>query len=75
MAPRKTNVFLNQIVELIADGEHVGRKKVTKISKLDVLHSSRIPKGCYGIEVIELYSDKDANLFHVPPMDEGVKTL
>ena len=74
MAPHKINVFLNQIVEFIAHGEPVGRKKVTKISNLDVLHSSRISKGYYGVEVIQVYSDKDADLPHAPLMDEDVKT-
>lgn len=76
MALCKRDIFLNQLVEFLVHGESISsRGKVTKVSNLDAPHGSSIPKGCYGIEVIQVYKDKDADLPYLLPKDEDIKTL
>ena len=75
MAPRKANVMLNANVEFIHNKKAIGRGKVVKVSNLDVLHGSRLPKGCYGVAVNNIYEGKDAPLPHPVPMEDDITSL
>ena len=75
VAPRKTNAFLNEVVEFLSKGQVVDRGKVTKVSNLDVLHGIRLPKGCYRVAMTQVYGGKDADLSHPPPMEDDVRNL
>ena len=70
MAPCKTNVMLNALVEFIHNKLPIGHGKILKVSNLDVLHGSRLSKGCYyGVSVITIYGGKDV------PMEDKITTL
>lgn len=75
MATRRTKSLANIVVEFISNGEAVGRGKVVKVSNLDVLHGSHLPKGCYGITMIQTYGGKDANLPYPLPIEDDITTL
>ena len=75
MAPRKANPMLNATVEFVHNKQGIGRGKVLKVINLDVLHGTRLPKGCYGVAVISVYGGKDAPLPHLVPMEDNIKTL
>ena len=75
MAPVKSRSPIGSIVEFLYNGEAIGRGKITKISNLDVLHGSRMPKGCYGVLVIQVYGGKNVPLPHMNPMDNETTTL
>ena len=75
MGPRKVNVMLNANVEFIHNNKAIGRGKVVKVSNLDVLHGSRLPKGCYGVAVNYIYEGKDAPLPHPMPMENDITSL
>ncbi|KAI5084185.1 hypothetical protein GOP47_0000354, partial [Adiantum capillus-veneris] len=67
--------IVGSLVEIMNNGEAIGRGKITKVSNLDVLNGSRMPSGCYGVSVVQVYAGKDAPLRHLNPMDEDTKTL
>ena len=75
MAPRKVNVMLNANVEFIFNKKPIGRGKVVKVSNLDVLHGSKLPKVCYGAAVNSIYKGKDAPLPHPVPMEDDITSL
>ena len=75
MAPTKAKSTLGAIVEFLSNGEAIGRGKVMKISNLDVLHNSRMPKGCFGVSVLQVYEGMDAPLPHLNQGDENTTTL
>ena len=75
MALHKANPFLNAAVEFKYNGEAVGRGKVLKVSNLDVLHGSKLPRGCYGIAVLSVYGGENAPLAHPLPHDNNITTL
>ena len=67
--------MLNATVEFVHNKQGIGPGKVLKVSNLDVLHGTRLPKGCYGVAVISVYGGKDAPLPHLVPMEDNIKTL
>ena len=75
MPPRKVNVMLNEIVEFVHNKQPIGRGEILKVSNLDVLHESRMPKGCYGVFVLSICRGKDAPLPHLIPMEDDITTL
>ena len=75
MAPRKANPMLNATMEFVHNKQGIGRGKGLKVSNLDILHGTRLPKGCYGFAVISVYGGKDAPLPHLVPMEDNIKTL
>ena len=75
MAPRKANPMLNATVEFVHNKQGIGWENFFKVSNLDVLHGTRLPKCCYGVVVISVYGGKDAPLPHLVPMEDNIKTL
>ena len=75
MASCKANPMLNATMEFVHNKQGIGWGKVLKVSNLDVLHGTRLPKGCYGVAVISVYGGKDAPLPHLVPMEDNIKTL
>ena len=75
MAPRKANPMLNATVEFVHKKQGIGWVKVLKVSNLDILHGTRLPKGCYVVAVIFVYGGKDAPLPHLVPMEDNIKTF
>ncbi|MCO5569949.1 hypothetical protein L7F22_023663 [Adiantum nelumboides] len=79
MAPTKAKKYVplsvGTLVEILDNGEAIGRGKLTKVSNLDVLHGSRMPSGCYGVFVFQVYAGKDAPLCHLNLMDNDTTTL